>query len=294
MNSCYKSKKAVFIFAAPALLIFTVFVVYPLIPELFISFQKHDGFQSHGFVGLQNYIDVLKSSSFQRANLNTFIIVLLSIFVALPVSLMFALVIDRQTARVRNFFKFTSVFPAILSVTVISQMWIAIYEPQWGLMNTLLRNIGASWAVRSWLSEKGLVIICIAFTFLWQYIGLNCLLFYAGIKSIPRNYYEAAQMDGAGFWKASLTITIPLLKDVIKYVFTISTLGSMGMFAYVRVMTSGGPGDLSRTAMYQMYYLAFSTSEFGKGSAIAILFIIECLVVTLIINKIFKDERVEY
>ena len=101
-------------------------------------------------------------------------------------------------------------------------------------------------------------------------------------------------MDGAGFWKASLTITIPLLKDVIKYVFTISTLGSMGMFAYVRVMTSGGPGDLSRTAMYQMYYLAFSTSEFGKGSAIAILFIIECLVVTLIINKIFKDERVEY
>ncbi|MFI3213489.1 MAG: sugar ABC transporter permease [Eubacteriales bacterium] len=294
MNSCYKSKVAVYVFAMPALIVFSVFVVYPLLPELIISFQNHDGFQSYGFVGVKNYINVLQSSSFQKATINTITIVLLSIFVALPISLFLALVIDKQTANIRNFFKFTAVFPAILSVTVISQMWVAIYEAEWGLINTALRTIGLEMLTRSWLAEKSTVIYCIAFTFLWQYIGLNCLLFFAGIKSIPTQYYEAAEIDGANFWKASLYITIPLLKDITKYVFTISTLGSMGMFAYVKVMTAGGPGDMSRTAMYQMYYLAFGTSEFGKGSAIAILFIIECLIVTFVIGKIFNKERIVY
>lgn len=294
MNSCYKGKSIYYVFTLPALLIFSVFVVYPLLPELIISFQNHDGFQSHGFVGIKNYVDVLTSIEFRTAGINTLIIVLLSIFVALPLSLLFALVIDRQTNRIRGFFKFTSVFPAILSVTVISQMWVAIYDPQWGLLNTILTKIGLESLSHAWLSDKNTAIYSIAFTFLWQYLGLNCLLFYAGIKSIPKNYYEAAEIDGAGFWRASFSITVPLLRDILKYVVTISTLGSMGMFAYIRVMTGGGPGYMTRTAMYQMYYLAFSTSEFGKGSSVAVLFIIVCLIITFIINKIFKDERIEY
>lgn len=294
MNNCYKSKTAVFIFAFPALLLFTTFVVYPIIPEIIISFQNHDGFQNYGFVGFQNYLSVLKSSSFWKSNINTLIVVALSLCVALPISLILALVIDKQTEGVKSFFKFTSVFPAVMSVTVISQMWIAIYEPQWGLLNTVLEKIGLQSLQHSWLSDKNTVMFCIAFTFLWQYIGLNCLLFYSGIKSIPTDYYEAAQIDGANFWQASWKITIPLLKDVSKYVVTTSTLGSMGMFAYVKAMTAGGPGDNSRTVMYQMYYLAFGTSEFGKGSAVAVLFIIECLIVTFIINKSFGNERITY
>jgi len=294
MNSCYKSRLAIFIFAFPGLLLFTVFAVYPILPELVISFQQHDGFQSHAWVGLSNYIEVFQSKAFWRANANTFIVVAVSLLIALPISLLLALVIDKQTERTRNFFKFSSVFPAVLSVTVISQMWVAIYDPQWGLINTLLREVGLDHWTRQWLTDPKIVIFCIAFTFLWQYIGLNTLLFYAGIKSIPGHYYEAAQIDGAGFWEASRSITLPLLKDVTKYVLIISTLGSMGMFAHVRVMTAGGPGDASRTIMYQMYYTAFSTSEFGVGSAIAIIFIIECLIITFFINKFTANERIEF
>lgn len=294
MNSCYKSKVALFVFTAPALILFTVFVVYPILPEFVISLQKHDGFQSLGWVGFDNYLRVFKDPSFWHSQFNTLIVVVLSIFVEVPVCLLLALVIDKQTPRVRNFFKFSSVFPAVLSVTVISQMWVAMFEPQWGAVNTLLRNLGLDVLTRDWLTDEKLAIICITIAYLWQYVGLNCLLFYSGIKAIPNHYYEAAQIDGAGFWKASWYITIPLLKDIFKYVLTISTLGSMGMFAHVRVMTAGGPGDSSRTAIYQMYYTAFSRSEFGTGSAIAVVFIIECLIITFIINKLVNNERVEY
>ncbi|PHV70815.1 ABC transporter permease [Sporanaerobium hydrogeniformans] len=294
MEKHYRNKLSIFIFAFPGLLLFTIFTVYPILPQILISFQKHDGFNSSGWVGFDNYIKVLRSASFWRANGNTLIIVLISLLVALPLSLLLALAIDVQTPKTRNFFKFSSVFPAVLSVTVISQMWVAMYEPQWGLINSFLRSIGLEGWAHQWLTDKSTVVICITIAFLWQYIGLNALLFYTGIKSIPKQYYEAAMIDGANFFKASFFITIPLLTDVIKYVLILSVLGSMSLFAHVRVMTSGGPGDSSRTVIYQMYYTAFSTSEFGVGSAIAVLFIIECLFVTVLINKFTAKERIEF
>ncbi|MDP4181077.1 MAG: sugar ABC transporter permease [Bacillota bacterium] len=218
MNKLFSNKMAIFIFTFPALLLFTAYVVFPIIPELIISFQKNDGFKSMGFVGISNYIEVLKSGTFWKSNANTFIIVLISTFIGLPISLLLALLMDRQSDRFRRFFKATSVFPAVLSVTVIAQMWIALYEPQWGLFNSMLRAIGLGGLAMEWLSDERTVILAITASFLWQYLGLNALLFYAGIKSIPKTYYEAACIDGASFVVSSLKITIPLLQDVIKYV----------------------------------------------------------------------------
>ena len=194
----------------------------------------------------------------------------------------------------RRFFKASSVFPAVLSVTVIAQMWIAIYEPQWGLINSILNAVGMDNLALAWLSDERTVVICITIAFLWQYIGLNALLFYTGIKAIPTTYYEAAVIDGAGFIKTSLKITIPLLQDVTKYVLIISVLGSMSQFAHVRIMTAGGPGDSSRTVIYQLFYKAFSASDFGQGCAIAIIFIVQCLILTFIINRFVAREKIEF
>ena len=294
MNKNYNSKLAIFIFAFPTLILFTAFVVYPIFPELIISFQNNDGFRNMGFVGLDNYRSVLTSATFWKSNANTILIVAISTCVGLPISLLLALLMDRQTEGVRRFFKLSSVFPAVLSVTVIGQMWIAIYEPQWGVINSVLRAIGLNNLALEWLSDKRTVVIAIAVAFLWQYIGLNALLFYTGIKSIPKTYYEAATIDGASFLKTSLKITIPLLQDVTKYLLVLSVLGCMSQFAHVRIMTAGGPGDASRTVIYELYYRAFSASDYGQGCAIAIIFIIECLLFTLIINKFVAREKVEF
>lgn len=294
MNKNYNSKLAIFIFAFPTLILFTAFVVYPIIPELIISFQNNDGFKNMGYVGFDNYRSVLTSATFWKSNANTLIIVAISTCVGLPISLLLALLMDRQLEGIRRFFKLSSVFPAVLSVTVIGQMWIAIYEPQWGVINSLLRSIGLNNLALEWLSDKRTVVIAIAVAFLWQYIGLNALLFYTGIKSIPKTYYEAATIDGASFLKTSIKITIPLLQDVTKYLLVLSVLGCMSQFAHVRIMTAGGPGDASRTVIYELYYRAFSASDYGQGCAIAIIFIIECLLFTLIINKFVAREKVEF
>ncbi len=294
MNKFYGNKLAIFIFAFPALLLFTAFVIYPLIPELIISFQKNDGFKSMGYVGFENYMNVLKDATFWKSNLNTFIMVIISTCIGLPISLLLALIMDKQGEKVKRFFKASSVFPAILSVTVIAQMWIAIYEPQWGLINTILRGIGLEGIALEWLSDERTVVLAITAAFLWQYIGLNALLFYTGIKAIPTTYYEAAVIDGAGFLKTSVKITIPLLQDVNKYVLVVSVLGCMSQFAHVRIMTGGGPGDVSRTVIYQLFFKAFSASDFGQGCAIAIIFVLECLVLTIFINKFVAKEKIEF
>jgi len=294
MKKYFGNKLAIFLFAFPALLLFTVYVVYPIIPELNISFQKNDGFKNMGYVGFDNYVKVLKDPTFWRSNRNTFIMVLVSLFGGLPISLLFALVMDRMSEGSRRFFKFSSVLPAVLQVTVISQMCIAIYEPQWGLVNSILRAVGLEKYAMAWLSDKKTVVLAITVAFLWQYLGLNALLFYTGIKAIPRTYYEAATIDGAGFFRISFSITIPLLQDVIKYVLVLSTLGCMSQFAHVRVMTAGGPGDLSRTVIYQLYYKAFSASDYGQACAIAIIFVIECLILTFFINRFMAREKIEF
>ncbi|RCX14770.1 carbohydrate ABC transporter membrane protein 1 (CUT1 family) [Anaerobacterium chartisolvens] len=294
MNRYFGNKLAIFIFSFPALILFTTFVIYPIFPEIAISFQKNDGFKSLGYVGFENYINVLNDATFWKSNLNTFIIVAISVFIGLPTSLLLALVMDKQTESVRRFFKASSVFPAVLSVTVIAQMWIAIYEPQWGLINSILKAVKLDNLAIAWLSDENTVVLAITVAFLWQYIGLNALLFYTGIKAIPNTYYEAAVIDGAGFLRASVKITIPLLQDVTKYVLVLSTLGCMAQFAHVRIMTAGGPGDASRTVVYQLFYKAFSASDFGQGCAIAIIFILECLVLTFLINRFVAREKIEF
>jgi ABC-type sugar transport system permease subunit len=294
MNKYFRSRLAIFIFAFPALALFTTFVIYPLIPQIIISFQKHDGYAMQAWVGLSNYIETFKSSSFWLAQKNTLIILALQTFIGLPISLLLALVLDRQSEGIKRFFKAAILFPAILSVTVIGQMWIAIYEPQWGALNSILNSIGLENLTRSWLSEKGIVIYSIAFAFIYQYIGLNALFFYSGIRSIPRSYFEAAYIDGAGFFQTSFKITIPLLQEVIKYVLVLSSLGTLGLYALVRVMTAGGPGKLSRTIVYEMFNTAFSKSQFGLGSSIAVIFVIQCIFVSLIISRYVARKKIEY
>ncbi|WP_276358114.1 carbohydrate ABC transporter permease [Cohnella caldifontis] len=294
MNKYFSTKMSIFVFAAPALLLFTVFCVYPLLPEIWMSLHKHDGFRSLGFVGLDNYADAFNNSSFWTAHRNTYLIVGISVLLGLPLSMALALFMDVQPPRLRRFFKSSAMFPAILSVTVVSQIWVAFYEPNWGLFNAILKSIGLSSWTHSWLTERRTVMPSIGLVFLWQYIGLNAMLFYTGIKTIPKMYYEAALIDGAKFVQVCMRITIPLLQDVIKYVLILSTLGSMAFYSHVRVMTAGGPGDVSRTVIYQMYYTAFDTSEFGKGTAIAVIFILECLLISFLIQRFVAKEKLEF
>ncbi|MBA4347630.1 MAG: sugar ABC transporter permease [Clostridiales bacterium] len=294
MNYYFKNKKAMLLFALPGLLLYTTFVIFPLIPELLISFQKHNGISSSGYVGFENFKWVLTNPRFWIGNKNILIVMAFSTFVGLPISLILAIMLDFQGKKVRRFFRTASFIPAVLAVTVISQIWIGIYNPQWGLVNTVLRGLGLENWSHAWLTNQDTALICVAIVFVWQYVGFNMVLFYAGLKSIPKTYYEAALIDGAGPIRSTIKITIPLLQDIIKYVLIISVLGCMGLFVHVKMLTSGGPGDASMTVIYLLFNTSFKDMEFGRGSAIAILFLAECVLVAGLINRFVAREKIEF
>ena len=296
MDKYLRNKTIIFIFAFPGLLLFTAFVVYPLIPEIFISLQNHDGFAGNGFVGLDNYLYILRSEIFWKANLNNLILISVSTFLGLPISFFLAYLLDNVITNkyLRKFFKITSFLPAVLSVTVICQLWKAIFQPGWGLLDSFLKIIGLYDPNIIMLSDEKLAIWAVAAAFIWQFIGLNMVIYYTGMKSVPKEYYEAATIDGATGLKAATSITLPLMAEVSKFLLVISILGCMAQFAHINLMTQGGPGDASRTLVFQIINTAIKASDFGMGSATAILFVLQCLIITFIINNLVAREKVEF
>ncbi len=289
----FYSKKAMLVFALPALLVYTAFVVFPLIPQLFISFQDHNGASSGGWVFFENFEWVLTNKRFWTTNINVWSVALTSTFIGLPISLIFALVLNAQTKGTRRFFKIVSFIPSILSVAVLAQMFTGVFNPQWGLLNTLLETIGFDHLANDWLTDENTALACVTFVFIWQYIGFNMVLFYAGLKAVPSSYYEAALIDGAGPIRGAIYITIPLLQDVIKYVLLISVLGSMSLYVHVLMLTKGGPGDASMTPIYFLYDNAFKGMDFGRGCAIAMLHLIQCVVISFVINRFVARNKIE-
>lgn len=290
----YLSKKwIILVFISPALILFCVFILYPMLPTIYTSFFEYDGFKVGKFVGLQNYTRTLTDPVFWHAVSNTAKIVLLQTLVAGPVSLILALLITLCSEKLKRYVKISYFMPTVLNITVICLMWKMVFQPNWGILDTLLEKLGLGFLIHTWLIEEGTAIWCIAAVFVWQYIGYNMILLYSGIRSIPESYIEAAKVEGASFFQTSIYITIPLLQEIIKFVLIISTAGTLGMFSHVQVMTNGGPGDLIRTIVYQLYYKAYQSQLFGEANAIAVLFALLGIAVFLIISRLVARERVE-
>ncbi len=274
MKSFY-SNRSKLVFLLPGFILFTLFVIYSIIPCFIMSLQNHNGAASLGWVGLDNYITTLKSPAFWEAHKNTYLIVALELIIGIPGSLLLALMLDRAGKVAKAVYRFAALFPIVLSVTVVGKFFVlGIFDTNVGLLNSFLEAVGLENLTHSWLSNPDTVVACVAIAYIWQFLGMNSLLFYTGIRAIPGEFYEAALIDGAGFLKASLHITLPLLQDVFKYVLIGATIGTLGMYSQVAIMTDGGPGRASRTVIYEMYYQAFDTSRFGYGCAIALLFLL--------------------
>lgn len=291
----FYSNRAKLIFLVPGFVLFTLFVTYSIVPCLVMSFQNHNGATSLGWVDFQNYINIVKSPAFWEAHKNTYLLLSIELLLGIPGSLILALMLDRAGKTAKATYRFAALFPVVLSVTVVGKFFVlGIFDTNVGLVNTILNAFGLEHLTKSWLTDPSTAMTCVAVAYVWQYLGFNSLLFYTGIRTIPKEYSEAALLDGCGFWRASWHITLPLLQDVFKYVLIGATIGTLGMYSQIAVMTKGGPGRSSRTVIYEMMYQAFETSRFGVGCAIAILFLIECLFWAFVINKYVAREPIEY
>jgi ABC-type sugar transport systems, permease components len=294
MDKVLSDKKAIIFFLFPALIFFVLIVFLPIFISAYYSTLDWDGLSKPVFVGLANYIELFTKTTggFVLSIKNSLLFVLVSVFIQLPISLFLALVLANGV-KGEKFFLNVYFIPVIISTVVIGQLWMKIYNPDYGLLNSFLKSIGLGSMAKSWLADPNTALGSSFVPTLWQYVGYHMLLMYAAIKSIPTDIYEAAKLDGASGIKMALKITIPLIKPMLKVCVTFSVIGALKIFDLVYVLTNGGPNHASEVPSTLLVNNIFVRSMYGYGSAIAIFIIIECLIFTGVIQKFFKVDDVE-
>lgn len=295
MNRVLNDKRAIMIFVLPSFLLFTLIVILPIFMSGYYSMLEWDGIGEGKFIGLKNFVDLFANSSdgFVKSVWNSLILAVLSVFVQLPIALILALVLA-SGVKGEGFYRTVFFIPVIISTVVIGQLWMKVYNPEYGLLNTLLNNIGLGSLTRAWLGEPETALISAFIPSVWQYIGYHMLLMYASIKSIPDEIYEAAKIDGASAINTAIQITIPLIRPIIKVCITFAIIGSLKVFDLVYILTNGGPIHSSEVPSTLMYNTIFNKYMYGSGSAMAIFIVLECLVLTIIVQKFFKAEEYTY
>lgn len=291
MDKLLGQKRYVATFVLPALLIFVGFVIAPLIVTGIYSLFEYDGIGKMKFLGLNNYIEMFtKDRYFPKALLNSFLLAGASIFIQLPISFLLALILSRGV-KGESLFRTIYFIPVVISSMVIGQLWMKIFNSEYGLLNILLRALGMKDFEFSWLSNPSTAFISTVIPAVWQYIGYHMLIFYAGIKSLSTDYYEAAKIDGATNKQITFKIIIPLLAPIVKTCLVFSLTGALRSFDLIYVMTGGGPNHASEVPATLMYNNLFRRGLYGYGSAQAFFIVIECLVFSLIISRVFKKSE---
>lgn len=263
---------------------------------LYYSFFEWSGTSANKtFIGLENYIRLWNDSIIKRAIFNDFFFVFVKVIGIMLLSLFFAVALTQLRIKEAPFYRIVFFFPNIMSVVVIGILWQFIYDPNIGIVNSFLNQVGLTDWVRPWLGDKTWVLPSIAVPAIWAGIGLFMLLLMGGISSVPKSLYEAAEMDGASEWQQFWHITVPLIwpqiKTSILYIIITSLNGS---FVLVQVMTGGGPGSASEVMGSYLYQRAFEDFQFGYGAAIGVLILVVSLITVLISQFILKKEKVEY
>lgn len=293
MERVLSDKKAICFFILPALIIFVIIVILPIILSGYYSMLDWDGIGKSTFIGLDNYkkLFVNNTDGFTQSVKNSLLFAAVSIFVQLPISLFLALVLAKGV-KGEGFYRSVYFLPVIISSVVIGQLWMKVYHPDYGLLNSFLRTMGLESMTRGWLGDMDTALFATFVPILWQYIGYHMLLMYAAIKSIPKDIYEAAKIDGASGFKTAFKITIPLISPMLKVCMIFSIIGSLKVFDLIYVLTNGGPAHASEVPSTLMVKTIFLKNMYGYGSAMAMFIILECFIFTVMIQKLFKTENI--
>ena len=288
-----RNKKAFLGFLLPGLLFYILAVFYPIEESIRLSFMEWGGIGEKKFVGFQNYIDMFHDKVFYTAFLNNLIYLVIVVSMQLAIGLFFAILLTYMTKRV-TLVKTLYYVPCIITTVAITQLFRSIYstEPM-GLLNQFLQAIGLDGMVTSWLAEVSTALTAVSIPEGWRFTGMYMVIFYAALVSLDPSVYEAAKVDGASEMQILFKIKMPLIKDIILLTLTMCLTGALRGVDIPFLLTSGGPGNASELMSTYMYKKAFSSNQYGYGSALAVFIIVESILVVYTLRKIFtsKEEK---
>ena len=291
MKKLYSNKLYILIFLLPALILFCGVLIAPIGASLYYSFFDWNGLGAKTFLGFQNYKELFTSNSigFMRALRNSLLLAGLSVFIQLPLALALALTLGKKIKGERTFLS-VYFMPVLISTVVIGQLWLKIYNPDYGILNVFLRHIGLENLTHIWLGEKGTALGAVFVPVLWQYVGYHMLLLYAGVKSVPPELREAAMLDGATDGQINRYVVLPYIKPILRISVIFAVTGSLKSFDLIYVLTNGGPMHKTEVPSTLMISMLFLRNRYGMGSTIAVMLILLCFGFALLIGAVFREE----
>lgn len=283
----YYKKYAPYLFLLPAAVVLLVFFFIPFFQTIYLSFLDYStDIYSPTLVGLKNYTNLLHSALFYKVMFNTFVYLFVAVPILAIVPLFLAILIN-QKLRGLTLYKILIYLPVIVSIVVAAIAFKWLYA-QAGILNYFLQALGLN--AIGWLTDTRFALISVIIVTIWKGIGYYMMIYLASLMSVPKELYEACDIDGAGFFRKHLTVTIPHIMPTIALVTTISAISAMKVFAEIYVMTKGGPLNSSKTIVYYIYERAFENLDLGYASALAVVLLIIVMAFSLI-NILFFEKN---
>ncbi len=287
--------RAAVYFCLPAMILASVFIILPFGMSVYYSFTDRllipKAGTETGFTGLSNYIKVFTNATTFTSIKNTFVYALIVVPSTLVIGTVLAVLVNQKLKGVK-LFRLIYFSPQVVTMTVVAVVWSFIFSPRAdGLLNSVIGLLGIE--PQRWLQDADRALACIAVMYIWQTLGMQMLIILGGLQYISEDLYEAGQVDGCNAWNKFIHITVPGLKNTLVYVMISVLISSLKVFTQVYVLTNGGPSDATTTVVFQLYKAGFINGQIGYSSAISVVFFLLVLAISLIQNKLTKEDEYE-
>lgn len=292
MTKAIKPKKTVIAaYLIPGIILYTCIVIVPVFVALYYSLFEWTGGPNKSFIGINNYIALLKDEIFWKAFVNNLLLMLICIIGQIGIAFILSCVLNSRMVKFKNFHRSMAYFPATLSAVVIGFVWSLIYDLNYGLLNYVLDFFGREDLKQAWLSNTSIAMLLVSIPIVWQFIGYYLIIFLAGFSSIDTSIFEMAEIDGANWWKRTVYITMPMMKNVFLVCVTLCISGTMKTFDHIYVMTGGGPLNATKLIAIHAYEVSFKQYKMGYGSAVSIGVLLLSLLIIGLSQKIFRSRE---
>ena len=282
-----KKKVVPYLLVSPYIVHFFVFIAFPVVFSIVLTFHKWNIISPMEYTGFANYIRLFQDALFLKSILNTLIFLVIHIPLQIIVALFLAEVLN-QKIHLRGFFRAAFFLPVVVSGVVVTILWQQLYGFDTGLLNKILVTLG--FGKVGWLIDPKIAMPSIAIMATWKNVGLYIVLFLVGLQTVPKHYYEAADLEGATHWQKFFKITLPMINPTIFLVVILSTVGGFSLFIEPYVLTGGGPLNSTLSAVLYIYKQAFFYYHMGYSATLGLFFALIILSVVIIQKKFIERE----
>lgn len=293
MNTSLVFNNRMYVFLIPALTLFLVLWVYPVLQLFYYSITNFNGINyNFDFVGLKNYVKIFENGSLVNSVKNTFTYALITVILSNCIGLAIAMALNTRI-RFKGLFRTCAYFPALFSAIVVGFIWSYVYMPSSGMISSLITLLGGDGTTFNPLGNYKVALFAIAIVEVWKGFGTTMIIYLAGLQTVDESLLEAGRIDGCTEWQLTRLVKLPLIYSTITINVILNVIAGLKTFDYSFIMTNGGPGKSTKTLMFQIYEIAFDDQKMGRASAFSVVAFFVIILITVCMLFFMNKKEVE-